>query len=56
MALAFDLVRQWVPYLCFFLLACVLVLAASADSVFIIKMTREGVLSAAWPLKVRDLI
>ena len=46
--------RQWVPDLYLNLLACLLVLVASAGSVYIIKMTRGGkVLSAAWPLKVQ---
>ncbi|KAJ1484622.1 hypothetical protein T484DRAFT_2492966 [Baffinella frigidus] len=50
-AVVVDQVRQWVPDLYFYILACVLVVVASADSVLITKMTRDGVL-AVWPLKV----
>ncbi|KAJ1484669.1 hypothetical protein T484DRAFT_1893956, partial [Baffinella frigidus] len=50
-AVVVDQVRQWVPDLYFYILACVLVVVACADSVFIIKRTRDGVLAAVWPLK-----
>jgi hypothetical protein len=53
-AVVVDQVRQWVPDLYFYILACVLVVVACADSVFIIKRTRDGVLAAVWPLKVSD--
>jgi len=47
-----DQVRQWVPFVCFYILAALLVIVAVFDSVFIIKMTRDGVLNGVWPLKI----
>ena len=51
MALIVDQLRAWVPDICFYILACVLVLVASADSVFISNITRDAA-AVAWPLKV----
>ena len=47
-----DQVRQWVPFLCHYLLACLLVLVAIADAVYMIKTSRDGVVALVWPLKV----
>ncbi|KAJ1484652.1 hypothetical protein T484DRAFT_1893922 [Baffinella frigidus] len=53
-AVVVDQVRQWVPDLYFYILACVLVVVACADSMLIIKMIQDDrVLRAVWPLKVR---
>ena len=49
-ALIVDQLRAWVPDVCFYILACVLVLVASADSVFISNITRDA--AVVWPLKV----
>jgi hypothetical protein len=47
-AVAADQVRQWVPFLCHYLLACLLVVVASGDALYIIKSTSR----LGWPLKV----
>ena len=45
--------RQWVPYLCHYLLAVVLVFFASADAMYMVQKAMDGVLTLNWPLKVR---
>ena len=47
-AVSGDQVLEWVPFLCHYLLACVLVLVASADALYISSVTSRLV----WPLKV----
>jgi hypothetical protein len=51
-AVVADQVRQWVPYLCHYLLACLLVFVASTDALYMVKTARDGVITLNWPLKV----
>ena len=56
MCCRFDVVAdQWVPYLCHFLLAVVLVFVASADAMYMVQKAIDGVLTLNWPLKVTIL-
>eukprot|EP00290_Baffinella_frigidus_P018838 CAMPEP_0180198638 /NCGR_PEP_ID=MMETSP0987-20121128/5287_1 /TAXON_ID=697907 /ORGANISM="non described non described, Strain CCMP2293" /LENGTH=480 /DNA_ID=CAMNT_0022153679 /DNA_START=127 /DNA_END=1566 /DNA_ORIENTATION=+ len=47
-----DQLRRFVPYVCFYVLAVVLVIAAITDAMYVMKLFRDGVLTIIWPLKV----
>ncbi|KAJ1482504.1 hypothetical protein T484DRAFT_1803840 [Baffinella frigidus] len=51
-----DLLREWVPYMCFYVLAVVLVIAAITDAIYVVKLFSDGVLTIIWPLKVLRLM
>ncbi|KAJ1486742.1 hypothetical protein T484DRAFT_1788766, partial [Baffinella frigidus] len=51
-AVVADQIRQWVPFLFLYILACLLVIAMLVDAGYIMKITRDGVLSVTWPLKM----
>ncbi|KAJ1484657.1 hypothetical protein T484DRAFT_2494081 [Baffinella frigidus] len=55
-ALITDQLRRWVPYVCFYVLAVVLVIAAMADAIYVVKLFRDGVLAVIWPLRVLRLL
>ena len=51
-----DQLRRWVPYICFYVLAVVLVIAAITDAMYVVKLFHDGVVTTIWPLKVLRLM
>lgn len=51
-AVATDQVRQWVPFLVLYIVACLLVVGMAGNAMYVVKITREGILGVLWPLKV----
>ncbi|KAJ1484706.1 hypothetical protein T484DRAFT_1796209, partial [Baffinella frigidus] len=46
-----DQLRLFLPYLCFFVLAVVMVIAAITDAIYVVKLSLDGVVTIIWPLK-----
>ena len=49
-AICTDQLRRWIPYVVYYVLACIVTLALIANSALIIKLLRAGGLKAQWPL------